>query len=157
MLPSRSSPGRRPSTLQSDGIVGVESAHNRRLQASAGERVSMVVQRLAIAASARHRSGARPAFARKLGSARPPASRISQEDSMPRGQIFDALAATIGETPLVRLRRLGEGLPGRIAVKHEGFNPFASVKDRIGVAMLEDGLASGALRPGMTIVEPTSG
>lgn len=76
---------------------------------------------------------------------------------MPRRRIFDALAETIGETPLVRLQRLGADLPGRIAVKHEGFNPFASVKDRIGVAMLEDGLATGALRPGMTIVEPTSG
>src|SRR5690606_16725271 len=41
--------------------------------------------------------------------------------------------------------------------KHEGFNPFASVKDRIGVAMIDDAIARGALTPGMTIVEPTSG
>ena len=72
-------------------------------------------------------------------------------------KIYDSLAGTIGNTPLIRLRRLGAGLPGRVLVKHEGFNPAASVKDRIGVAMLEDGLASGAVRPGMYLVEPTSG
>jgi cysteine synthase A len=49
------------------------------------------------------------------------------------------------------------GMPARIAVKHEGFNPFNSVKDRIGVAMLEDAIERGVLKPGMTIVEPTSG
>ncbi|HKJ92061.1 MAG TPA: cysteine synthase A [Longimicrobiales bacterium] len=76
---------------------------------------------------------------------------------MARGRIYDDITQTIGETPLIRLQRLGEGLPGRILLKHEGFNPFASVKDRIGVAMLEDGLQSGALQPGMVIVEPTSG
>lgn len=76
---------------------------------------------------------------------------------MPRNRLYPGLAATIGETPLVHLQRLTAGLPGRVAVKHEGFNPFASVKDRIGVAMLEDGLATGVLRPGMTLVEPTSG
>jgi cysteine synthase A len=48
-------------------------------------------------------------------------------------------------------------MPARIAVKHEGFNPFNSVKDRIGVAMLEDAIERGVLKPGMTIVEPTSG
>jgi cysteine synthase len=76
---------------------------------------------------------------------------------MPRGRIYDDMTQLIGDTPLVRLRRLGVGLPGEILLKHEGFNPFASVKDRIGVAMLEDGLKSGALKPGMVIVEPTSG
>ena len=76
---------------------------------------------------------------------------------MPRGRIYDSITDTIGDTPLIRLQRLAEGLPGRVAVKHEGFNPFNSVKDRIGVAMLEDAVASGTLRPGMTVVEPTSG
>jgi cysteine synthase len=76
---------------------------------------------------------------------------------MPRGKIYDDITETIGDTPLIQLRRLAAGLPGRIVVKHEGFNPFNSVKDRIGVAMLEDALARGALRPGMVIVEPTSG
>jgi cysteine synthase A len=76
---------------------------------------------------------------------------------MPRRQIYDDLTQTIGDTPLIRLKRLGEGLPGRVAVKHEGFNPFNSVKDRIGTAMIEDAVARGDLRPGMYIVEPTSG
>ncbi len=76
---------------------------------------------------------------------------------MARGRIYDDITQTIGETPLIRLRRLAEGLNAEVVLKHEGFNPFASVKDRIGVAMVEDGLARGVLRPGMTIVEPTSG
>lgn len=71
--------------------------------------------------------------------------------------IHGSMAAATGETPLIELRKLGEGLPGRVVAKHEGFNPLSSVKDRIGVAMLEDALTSGALRSGMWIVEPTSG
>lgn len=76
---------------------------------------------------------------------------------MPRGRIYDDITQTLGDTPLIRLTRLGAGLPARIAVKHEGFNPFASVKDRIGAAMIDDALERGVLRPGMVIVEPTSG
>jgi cysteine synthase A len=76
---------------------------------------------------------------------------------MPRGRIYDSISATIGETPLIRLGRLNAGLPGEVVVKHEGFNPFNSVKDRIGVAMVHDAVATGRLKPGMTIVEPTSG
>jgi cysteine synthase len=76
---------------------------------------------------------------------------------MARGRIYDSITETIGETPLIRLARLAEGLAAEVVVKHEGFNPFNSVKDRIGVAMIEDAVASGRLRPGMTIVEPTSG
>ncbi len=76
---------------------------------------------------------------------------------MPRGRIYDDMTATIGDTPLIRLNRLGAGLPARVAVKHEGFNPYSSVKDRIGTAMLDDAIERGALRPGMVIVEPTSG
>lgn len=76
---------------------------------------------------------------------------------MPRGRIYDDITQTLGETPLIRLRRLAAGLGAQVLVKHEGFNPFNSVKDRIGAAMLEDALEHGRLRPGMTIVEPTSG
>ena len=76
---------------------------------------------------------------------------------MARGTIYENITKTIGETPLIYLNRLAEGLPARIAIKHEGHNPFNSVKDRIGVAMIEDAIARGVLRPGMTIVEPTSG
>lgn len=76
---------------------------------------------------------------------------------MPRGRIYDNITQTIGDTPLIRLSRLGAGLPGEVVIKHEGFNPFNSVKDRIGVAMIEDAIERGDLKPGMTVVEPTSG
>ena len=76
---------------------------------------------------------------------------------MPRGRIYDDITQTFGDTPLIRLRRLTDGLGAEVVVKHEGFNPYNSVKDRIGAAMLQDAIARGALRPGMLIVEPTSG
>ncbi|HEX6104441.1 MAG TPA: cysteine synthase A [Gemmatimonadales bacterium] len=76
---------------------------------------------------------------------------------MPHGMIYQDVTGTVGNTPLIRLNRLGKGLPGRIAVKHEGYNPYSSVKDRIGAAMIDDAIERGALRPGMIIVEPTSG
>jgi cysteine synthase A len=76
---------------------------------------------------------------------------------MPHGRIYQDVSETVGNTPLIRLNRLGQGLPGRIAVKHEGYNPFNSVKDRIGAAMIDDAVSKGRLRPGMIIVEPTSG
>jgi cysteine synthase A len=67
------------------------------------------------------------------------------------------VSATVGRTPLVALGRLGAGLKGRIAVKLESRNPAGSVKDRIGVAMIEDAELRGVLRPGATLVESTSG
>ncbi|HEX6259384.1 MAG TPA: cysteine synthase A [Woeseiaceae bacterium] len=76
---------------------------------------------------------------------------------MPRNRIYPDITRAIGDTPLIYLSRLTAGMGGRVAVKHEGFNPFNSVKDRIGVAMIEDAIERGVLKPGMTIVEPTSG
>ena len=76
---------------------------------------------------------------------------------MPRGRIYHDVTETFGDTPLIELRRLAEGLPGRVVIKHEGYNPFNSVKDRIGASMLDDAIHSGRLRPGTVIVEPTSG
>ncbi|HEX9936485.1 MAG TPA: cysteine synthase A [Longimicrobium sp.] len=76
---------------------------------------------------------------------------------MPRKRIYRDVTETFGDTPLIQLNRLSAGLPGRVVVKHEGYNPFNSVKDRIGAAMVDDAIASGRLRPGMTVVEPTSG
>jgi cysteine synthase len=76
---------------------------------------------------------------------------------MPRGTIYENVTRTIGETPLIYLNKLTAGLAARVAVKHEGFNPFSSVKDRIGVSMVEDAIERGVLKPGMVIVEPTSG
>jgi len=76
---------------------------------------------------------------------------------MPHGKIYQNVAETLGNTPLISLNRMAAGLPGRIAVKHEGYNPYNSVKDRIGAAMIDDAVEKGRLRPGMVIVEPTSG
>jgi cysteine synthase A len=76
---------------------------------------------------------------------------------MPHGKIFQNVTETVGNTPLIQLNRLTAGLGARVAVKHEGYNPFNSVKDRIGMAMVQDAIQRGALKPGMVIVEPTSG
>ena len=72
-------------------------------------------------------------------------------------RIFRDVTATVGNTPLIELTRLTKGLGARVAVKHEGYNPFNSVKDRIGAAMVDDAIERGTLKPGMVIVEPTSG
>ncbi|MFP4113575.1 MAG: cysteine synthase A [Spirochaetota bacterium] len=63
----------------------------------------------------------------------------------------------IGNTPMVELNRLGRDLPGRVVVKLENYNPASSVKDRIGLSMIEAAEAEGTLKPGSTIVEATSG
>jgi len=75
----------------------------------------------------------------------------------PRGKIYDSILDTMGGTPLVRLPRITEGLPADLVYKMEFFNPCASVKDRIGIAMVEQMERDGLLKPGGTIVEPTSG
>lgn len=74
-----------------------------------------------------------------------------------RGKIYDNIMQTMGNTPLVRLPRITQGLPSDLCYKLEFFNPIASVKDRIGVAMIEALEESGHLKPGGTIIEPTSG
>jgi cysteine synthase A len=71
--------------------------------------------------------------------------------------LHDDIAATIGRTPLVRLHRFGDGLPGVLLGKIEAKNPGGSVKDRIGLAMIADAEARGLLGPGSVLVEPTSG
>ncbi|MDP9025049.1 MAG: cysteine synthase A [Candidatus Eremiobacteraeota bacterium] len=72
-------------------------------------------------------------------------------------RIYENLADTFGNTPLVKIPRLNKGLPGTVLVKMESFNPAGSVKDRIGVSMIEAAERDGRLLPGMTILEPTSG
>ncbi len=72
-------------------------------------------------------------------------------------KIYDNVTQTIGGTPLVRLSRLTAGLKAAVAVKMESRNPLGSVKDRIGIAMIEAAEKTGKLKPGATIVEPTSG
>ena len=71
--------------------------------------------------------------------------------------IFEDVTSTVGGTPLVELRRVGANLPGRIVAKLEMRNPCGSVKDRVGVALIEDAERRGVLRPGMTLVEATGG
>ncbi|MDX2079991.1 MAG: cysteine synthase A [Terrimicrobiaceae bacterium] len=73
------------------------------------------------------------------------------------GKIYNNIVETVGRTPLVRLNRITAGLPATIALKCEFFNPLGSVKDRIGMAMIEDAEARGILTPETVIVEPTSG
>src|ERR687894_353915 len=90
--------------------------------------------------------------ARKLTSTEP--------DRIPgRGRIYDSITDTIGDTPIVRLNRVGNerGVEANLLAKLEFFNPIASVKDRIGVSMVDALEAAGAIKPGATLIEPTSG
>lgn len=70
---------------------------------------------------------------------------------------FDSIAEAVGRTPLIRLNRLVGDDAATVYLKMESFNPGGSVKDRIGVSMIEAAEEDGSLKPGMTIVEPTSG
>jgi cysteine synthase A len=72
-------------------------------------------------------------------------------------RIYDNLADTFGNTPLVKIPRLNLGVAGTVLVKMESFNPAGSVKDRIGVSMIEAAERDGRLRPDTVIIEPTSG
>jgi cysteine synthase A len=76
-----------------------------------------------------------------------------------RGRIYDSIVDTIGNTPLVRIHRVAKEANARadILLKLEFFNPLASVKDRIGVSMIDDLERAGRIRPGTTLIEPTSG
>jgi cysteine synthase A len=73
------------------------------------------------------------------------------------GRIYDDITQTIGHTPLVRLNRLTEGCVAEVTAKLEFFNPLSSIKDRIGLAMIEAAERDGKLQPGATLIEPTSG
>ncbi len=87
------------------------------------------------------------------------ANRAEAPSGAFRGQIYDSILDTIGATPLVRLGKLAaaHGVEAELVGKCEFFNPLSSVKDRIGLAMIEDLEARGRLKPGNAIVEPTSG
>ncbi|TIV02285.1 MAG: pyridoxal-phosphate dependent enzyme, partial [Mesorhizobium sp.] len=73
-----------------------------------------------------------------------------------RGRLFDSIVDTVGDTPVIRVNNLG---PDHVTiyVKAEFFNPAASVKDRLALNIIEEGERSGALKPGQTVVEATSG
>ncbi len=72
-------------------------------------------------------------------------------------RIYNNITELVGKTPLVRLQRLSEGLPGQVVVKLESFNPLSSVKDRIGLNMIAAAEKSGKLTKDTVLVEPTSG
>ena len=76
---------------------------------------------------------------------------------MSRAQILDSILDATGLTPMVRLSRIGKGLPGELLGKCEFMNPGGSVKDRIGIRMLLDAEREGRIKPGDTLIEPTSG
>jgi cysteine synthase A len=87
----------------------------------------------------------------------PTTSRAGQAPG--RGRVYDSITETIGDTPLVRLKRLADdkGIKANLLAKLEFFNPIASVKDRIGVSMIDALEAEGLIQPGTTLIEPTSG
>jgi cysteine synthase A len=74
-----------------------------------------------------------------------------------RGRVYDDITQTIGQTPLIRLRRVVGEARATVVAKPESFNPLWSVKDRIGVAMISAAERDGRLKPGGTVIEPTSG
>jgi len=95
-----------------------------------------------------------PETARKLSAAR------ADETPLPgRGRVYESITETIGDTPLVRLRRLPQqkGIGAHILAKLEFFNPIGSVKDRIGVSMIDALEVQGRIGPGTVLIEPTSG
>ncbi len=73
------------------------------------------------------------------------------------GRIYNNIVETVGRTPLVRLNKVTEGVPATILLKCEFFNPLGSVKDRIGMAMIEEAEHRGILKRDTVIIEPTSG
>src|SRR6202171_951604 len=74
-----------------------------------------------------------------------------------RGRIYDDITQCIGDTPLIKLRRVVGDAKATVVAKLESFNPLWSVKDRIGVAMITAGERDGKIKPGTIIIEPTSG
>ena len=78
-------------------------------------------------------------------------------DSTPLPPLFDSILDAVGHTPLVKLERFGRGLPSQLFGKVEFVNPGGSVKDRIGVRMLLEAERRGEIKPGDTLIEPTSG
>lgn len=82
---------------------------------------------------------------------------MTKESPTFRNTIYDDITGAIGSTPLVRLRKVTEGAHATVVAKVESFNPLNSVKCRVGAAMIEAAEREGKLKPGMTVIEPTSG
>ncbi len=79
------------------------------------------------------------------------------QTSFVRGRIYDDITQCVGNTPLIRLRRVVDDAKATVVAKMENFNPLWSVKDRIGVAMIDAGEKEGKIKPDTVIIEPTSG
>src|SRR5579883_2808938 len=91
---------------------------------------------------------------------RPPRRHNNPDRTNPRpggSPMHDSILQSVGRTPLVRLRRLAEGVAATVAVKVESLNPGGSVKDRVGKEMIAEAEQRGLLRPGGTIIEATAG
>jgi cysteine synthase len=82
---------------------------------------------------------------------------MAEQASAFRGRIYDDITQAIGATPLIKLRRVAGGARATVVAKLENFNPLWSVKDRIGVSMISAAEREGKVKPGTTIIEPTSG
>jgi cystathionine beta-synthase len=82
---------------------------------------------------------------------------MSSSDTRVQADIRDSILDTVGDTPLVRLSRIGAGLTPQVVAKVESFNPGGSIKDRVALRLVEAAERDGRLRPGGTIIEPTSG
>jgi cysteine synthase len=104
------------------------------------------------------RVGSTGRFGRELG-IRLREERVvaTTESGFVRGRIYDDITQTVGNTPLIRLRRITSGCQAEVVAKLESFNPLWSVKDRIGVAMINAGEEQGKITKGTVIIEPTSG
>ena len=86
-----------------------------------------------------------------------PHVRLAGSTALPSLGLTATVLEAIGKTPMIPLRRLAEGLPSRVLVKLESVNPGGSIKDRVGVAMVEEAERRGWLKPGGTIIEATAG
>src|SRR6516165_6827301 len=100
-----------------------------------------------------------PNFLEQLRMAQPavkPAESLTPAQIPGRGRIYDSIIDTIGNTPIVRLNKIAKekGVKANLLAKLEFFNPIASVKDRIGVSMIDALERDGRIKPGATLIEP---
>jgi cysteine synthase A len=84
-------------------------------------------------------------------------SQPKSKENRSMGRIYNNIVETVGHTPLVRLNKVTQGVDATVLLKCEFFNPLGSVKDRIGMSMIEEAEKSGVLKQDTTIIEPTSG
>src|SRR5262249_7694647 len=105
------------------------------------------------------RAGRRPAYAGGVGAEmmKSNATAVKPEARASGKKICDTILDAIGDTPMVRINRITQGIDATVLAKIETFNPGNSIKDRMAVKMIEDAEKAGVLKPGGTIIEGTSG